>query len=55
VTVLVSGYLSVTRPEEVALYVATWQRLWALAVTGTAVNVLIRSALERLEGGQEGV
>ncbi|WP_433464088.1 helix-turn-helix domain-containing protein [Spirillospora sp. CA-128828] len=52
---LVSGYLSVTRPEEVALYVATWERLWALAVTGTAAAALIRSALDRLEGVQDGV
>lgn len=51
---LVSGYLSVTRPEEVALYAATWERLWALAVTGTAAVALIRSALDRLEG-QAGV
>lgn len=51
---LVSGYLSVTRPEEVALYVALWERLWALAVTGPAATSLIRSAVARLEAGQEG-
>jgi hypothetical protein len=47
--------LSVTRPEEVGLYVATWERLWALAATGVAATALIRSALDRLEEGQEGV
>lgn len=52
---LVSGYLSVTRPDEVALYAAMWERLWALAATGTAATALIRSALRRLEAGQEGV
>ncbi|WP_184720671.1 Scr1 family TA system antitoxin-like transcriptional regulator [Streptosporangium saharense] len=46
---LVSGYLSVTRPEEVALYRATWDRLWALAVNGLAAVALIRAALERLD------
>jgi hypothetical protein len=45
---LVSGYLSVTRPDEVALYMAIWERLWALAATGRAATALIRSALERL-------
>ncbi|MBA9002853.1 Scr1 family TA system antitoxin-like transcriptional regulator [Thermomonospora cellulosilytica] len=52
---LVSGYLSVTQPEEVALYMATWERLWALAATGTAATALIRSALDRLKEGQAGV
>lgn len=51
---LVSGYLSVTRPEEVALYMAAWERLWALAATGPAATSLIRSAVARLEAGQEG-
>ncbi len=51
---LVSGYLSVTQPAEVALYVAAWNRLWALAETGTAATERIRSALARLEG-QDGV
>jgi hypothetical protein len=51
---LVSGYLSVTQPSEVALYVATWERLWSLAETGEAAKWRIRAALDRLEG-QEGV
>jgi transcriptional regulator with XRE-family HTH domain len=52
---LVSGYLSVTMPEEVALYVATWERLWALAATGPAATALIRSAVARLERGHAGM
>ncbi|MGC0415207.1 Scr1 family TA system antitoxin-like transcriptional regulator [Embleya sp. AB8] len=52
---LVSGYLSVTRPEEVALYTDLWDRLWSLAVTGTAAVALVRGALDRLAGGQVGV
>lgn len=51
---LVSGYLSVTQPEEVALYTATWERLWALAATGPTATALIRSAMTRLDAGQEG-
>ncbi|MGW3769962.1 helix-turn-helix domain-containing protein [Actinomadura verrucosospora] len=51
---LVSGYLSVTQPAEVALYVASWKRLWALAETGEAATGRVRAALDRL-GTQEGV
>lgn len=46
---LVSGFLSVTQPEEVALYMAAWKRLWDLAVSGAAATALIRSALARLD------
>ena len=51
---LVSGYLSVTQPAEVALYAATWNRLWSLAETGEAATRRIRAALTRLDG-QDGV
>lgn len=51
---LVSGYLSVTQPSEVALYLATWDRLWSLAETGDAATRRIRTALARLDG-QDGV
>src|SRR5262249_36982779 len=47
---LVSGYLSVTRPAEVALYLAAWERLWSLADTGQAASRQIRAALDRLGG-----
>jgi hypothetical protein len=46
---LVSGFLSVTQPEEVALYLRVWDRLWALAVFGDEAATLIRSALNNLE------
>lgn len=52
---LVSGYLSVTRPEEVVLYTDLWDRLWSLAVTGTDAVSLVRGALDRLGAGQAGV
>jgi len=51
---LVSGYLSVTQPAEVALYTATWNRLWSLAETGEAAVRRIRAALAHLDG-QDGV
>ena len=51
---LVSGYLSVTQPAEIALYAATWNRLWSLAETGQAAVEIIRAALADLNG-QDGV
>lgn len=47
---LVSGYLSLSRPEDIALYAATWERLWALAVTGRSATALIQAAIKRLDG-----
>ncbi len=51
---LVSGFLSVTQPAEVALYVATWERLWSFAQTGAAATRRIRAALARLDGVEAG-
>jgi hypothetical protein len=48
---LVSGYLSVTHPVEIAMYVAAWERLFALAVHGDPAIALIRQALADLVGG----
>jgi hypothetical protein len=47
---LVSGYLSVTQPDEVSMYEAAWERLFALAVHGDGVIALIHQALTGLEG-----
>jgi transcriptional regulator with XRE-family HTH domain len=47
---LVSGYLSVTHPDEIAMYEAAWERLFALAVHGNGVIALIRQALAGLDG-----
>ncbi|SDU38041.1 Helix-turn-helix domain-containing protein [Jiangella alkaliphila] len=41
---LVSGFLSVTDPAEVAMYSAAWERLFALAVHGDRAASLIRAA-----------
>lgn len=46
---LVSGYLSVTNPGEVAVYVQAWRRLAALAVHGESAAALIRAAMCALE------
>jgi hypothetical protein len=53
---LVSGYLRVTGPEEVQMYIEAWERLFALAVHGQPARALITAALESLDpGGQPGV
>ncbi|GAA2626472.1 helix-turn-helix transcriptional regulator [Actinomadura fulvescens] len=51
---LVSGYLSVTQPAEIAMYVAAWDRLWSLAAFGKPAVALIERALADLEG-QDGL
>jgi hypothetical protein len=45
---LVSGFLSITPPEEIALYVRVWDRLWSLAVFGTEAALLIQAAMDNL-------
>lgn len=52
---LVSGYLRVTHPDEIQMYVEAWDRLFALAVHGKRARALIIEALESLDpGGQPG-
>lgn len=46
---LTSGYLSVTVPEEIAMYLRAWERLSALAVYGDPAVALIKQALRGLE------
>ena len=50
---LVSGYLRVTGPEEVQMYVEAWERLFALAVHGQLARTLITAALESLDPGEQ--
>lgn len=45
---LVSGYLSVTDPGEIQMYLRAWERLFALAVHGDAAATLIREAIDQL-------
>ncbi len=45
---LVSGYLTITQPSEVAMYADTFAELAELAVYGTKARALIEAAAERL-------
>jgi hypothetical protein len=46
---LTSGYLSVTRPEEIEMYLFEWERMTSLAVFGQQSITLIKRAIARLE------
>lgn len=45
---LISGYLTITQPSEVAMYAETFTELAALAVHGAPARALITSALDAL-------
>lgn len=45
---LVSGFLSVTNPSEVEMYLRSWERLFRLAVHGDGARSLVRTALDKL-------
>lgn len=45
---LVSGYLTITNPSELAMYERAWDRLFSLAVHGNRVRQMIHEALEGL-------
>ncbi|WP_405837366.1 helix-turn-helix domain-containing protein [Streptomyces platensis] len=45
---LISGYLTITQPSEVAMYAETFAELAALAVYGAAARALITSAMNTL-------
>lgn len=45
---LISGYLTITQPSEVAMYAETFAELAALAVYGANARALISDALTRL-------
>lgn len=47
---LVSGYLTIAQPGEIALYADTFAQLANLAVYGSAARALIRAAADRLSG-----
>jgi transcriptional regulator with XRE-family HTH domain len=46
---LVSGFLSITQPNEIAMYLQAWDRLFPLAVVGERARRLILAAIESLE------
>jgi hypothetical protein len=45
---LVSGYLTITHPAEVAMYAGVFERLLSLAVHGDRCEAILRGALENL-------
>ncbi|MEV4096591.1 Scr1 family TA system antitoxin-like transcriptional regulator [Streptosporangium saharense] len=45
---LVSGYLTVVQPDEIAMYLRAWDRLFPLGVFGLRAQALIRGALREL-------
>lgn len=45
---LVSGYLTITQPEEVAMYVSAWERLFFIGAIGESAKALILQAIEAL-------
>ncbi|GAA3224412.1 Scr1 family TA system antitoxin-like transcriptional regulator [Actinocorallia longicatena] len=47
---LISGYLSITQPDEIAAYVTAWDRLFGRAVHGERAAAQIRAALTDLDG-----
>lgn len=51
---LISGYLSVTTPIEVAMYTFEWDRFWSLSVGGTKAAALVERALRRFDS-QDGL
>lgn len=50
---LVSGYLTVTQPSEIAQYADTFARLADLAVYGAEARALIRTEIDSLSGAAE--
>jgi transcriptional regulator with XRE-family HTH domain len=46
---MLTGFLSLTHPEEIAAYVTAWEVLLAIAVRGRAARALIRDALAALD------
>ncbi|MFD0883850.1 Scr1 family TA system antitoxin-like transcriptional regulator [Streptosporangium algeriense] len=48
---LVSGYLTVVQPDEIAMYLRAWERLFPLGVFGLRAQGLIRGVLKALPDG----
>ncbi len=46
---LLSGFLSLTHPDEIGAYVTAWEHLFSIAVQGKAARTLIRDALAALD------
>ena len=46
---MLTGFLSLTHPGEVAAYVTAWEHLYSVAVRGRKARALIRGALAALD------
>jgi hypothetical protein len=46
---MLTGFLSLTHPDEVGAYVTAWEQLLSIAVRGRAARALIRTALAELD------
>jgi transcriptional regulator with XRE-family HTH domain len=46
---MLTGFLSLTHPDEIGAYVAAWEQLLSIAVRGRAARALIRQALDGLD------
>jgi hypothetical protein len=48
---MLTGFLSLTHPEEVRAYATAWEHLSSIAARGAAARTLIRNALAALDDG----
>jgi transcriptional regulator with XRE-family HTH domain len=46
---MLTGFLSLTHPEEIRSYVTAWQQLMSIALRGKAARALIRDAIDALD------
>jgi transcriptional regulator with XRE-family HTH domain len=46
---MLTGFLSLTHPDEIGAYVTAWEQLLSIAVRGRAARALIRAALAELD------
>ena len=46
---LLTGWLSLTHPDEIGAYVAAWEQLFSIAVRGIEARALVKDALAALE------
>jgi transcriptional regulator with XRE-family HTH domain len=46
---MLTGFLSLTHPDEIGAYVAAWEQLLSIAVRGRAARALIRAAMAGLD------
>lgn len=46
---MLTGFLSLTHPDEIRAYATAWEQLFAIAVRGTAARELVANALAALE------